>query len=180
MKEPELEENALNVSVSGKMIRIKRRSLDDTPLTGIISNPQEQDEPLELISNGKGYLEARYEAKEPGIYTIDDGLQKRFAIVGQLNPPELKGVVTTDKILLPLIKESNGSVQWLADTPKPRIKKLSNAGSYGGRGWLGLRENNSYSVSGVKDHPFLPTWLSALLLFILLISAWWMEGRKNN
>jgi hypothetical protein len=59
---------------------------------------------------------------------------------------------------------------------EPRVRLLTNSRSYAGNNWVGLRRNNDYTVSGVKDIPLMPEWMSLLLLLCLLTFAWWREG----
>lgn len=180
MKEPELEENALDVHIDGQDITVTRRSLKDIPLSAILTTPDGKDHPLELLPNNDGALEGHFKAEDLGIYTIDDGEKKRFAIIGDLNPPELRGVKTTEERIQHATAISKGSIQWLAENRTPDIRLLPPGRSYGGKNWIGLRKNRSYTVSGVKDRPFLPSWFYALGLLTLLIAAWWFEGRARR
>lgn len=181
MKEPELEENALDVRVDGQTITIRRRTLTEDKMTVTVSAPDGAvTKDIELSVHDSGVLEGQTTATQLGIYTIDDGTQQRFAIVGDLNPPELQGVRTTPDILAPLTAESGGSVQWLSDTPEPDVKLMPSGRSYGGHGWIGLRESRSFNVTGVENKPFLPAWIYALSLMALVIAAWWLEGRRGK
>jgi len=180
MKEPELEENALDIRVEGQNITVTRRSLKDAPLAATITTPEGKKLPLELVPTSEGHLQAQFKGESLGIYTVDDGEQKRFAIIGDLNPPELRGVVATSEVLKPAIDGTKGSAHWLEDNATPDIKLIAPGRDYGGANWLGLRKNMSYTVTGVKDHPFLPPWLYALGMLTLLVAAWWFEGRSRK
>ena len=46
-----------------------------------------------------------------------------------------------------------------------------------GRGWLGLRANGDYIVTGVHETPLLPGLLALLLALGTLIAAWRREVR---
>ncbi|QQG35843.1 MAG: hypothetical protein HYS17_10120 [Micavibrio aeruginosavorus] len=179
MKEPELEENALVVELDGNSMFIKRRSLHDAPLDITMTSPDGKQETVKLTPQDSGFLEARIEATQLGIYTFDDGMQERFALVGDINPPEMKGVRTTDEILQPIAKLSGGSVNWLVDQATPDIRFLENGKNFGGHGWLGLKISNNYQVTGVTDTPLLPNWVYVLLLIGLIAASWWVEGRRN-
>ncbi len=180
MKEPELEETALEARVDGDAILIRRRTLDDTPLTASLTRPDGTEEAVELRPTSDGYLQARVEGGDIGIYSIDDGTQKRFAIIGELNPPELRGVITTEDRLAPVLEAAGGTAIWLAETPEPDLRMGAPGRAMGGERWLGLRKNNSYSVTGVRSHPLFPPWFYALGLIALLIAAWWFEGRTRK
>lgn len=179
MKEPELEENALVVELEGNSMFIKRRSLHETPLDITMTLPDGKQETIKLTPQPNGQLEAQVEATQLGIYTFDDGLQERFALVGDINPPELKGVRTTDTIMRPLAKHSGGSVNWLVDQATPDIRMIENGKIFGGQNWLGLKINNNYQVTGVTETPLLPSWVYVLLLIGLIAASWWLEGRRN-
>jgi hypothetical protein len=182
MKEPELEENALEVSADNNTLIIKRRSLTETNLTITITSPKGEKTTLELLPGKHGWLEGKTVATELGVYTVDDGEQIRFAVIGELNPPELRGVKTTDKELQEIVEHTNGSIKWLIDNDDLNVRSLSPGRNYAGNGWIGVRSNKSYSVSGVSDRPFVSEWVYALLLMALLIITWWLEGKtpKRN
>lgn len=179
MKEPELEENALFIQLDGNTMFVRRRSLQNVPMDITMITPDNKSETITLNPQPSGLLEARVEAQQLGIYTFDDGMQERFALVGDLNPPELRGVRTTGDILKTVTTASGGSVQWLVDNATPDIRFVANGKVFGGNNWVGLKSNNSYQVTGVKDTPFLPDWIYVLLLMVLVAGSWWLEGRRN-
>ncbi len=180
MKEPELEENALEVQVDGNNILIRRRTLTEKEMSATMTKPDGTQESLSLTSANDGFLEARITAETLGIYTIDDGTQQHFAIVGDLNPPELRRVKTSPDLLAPLSQTSKGRITWLSETPEPSIRLLPPGRRYGGSNWIGLRQSHSHNVTGIKSRPFLPSWLYMLSLLALLISVWWFEGRSSK
>ncbi|MBU0799716.1 MAG: hypothetical protein KKA05_01810, partial [Alphaproteobacteria bacterium] len=179
MKEPELEENALNVFADATTITITRRALTDDPVTVIVTAPDGTTRELTLEAHSDGILRAQFPADSLGIYAVDDGTQQRFAVIGELNPPELRGVVTTENILKDIVNASDGSIHWLphGGTPEPRL--VSAARTAGGRDWIGLRQSLSYTVTGVQNAPLLPAAAYAALLLLLMIAAWWIEGRNR-
>ncbi|HTK85278.1 MAG TPA: hypothetical protein VL625_09360 [Patescibacteria group bacterium] len=181
MKEPELEENALDVSVDGGKLHIVRRSLTEDSMAATVTAPDGAKSTIELKAGTSGALEATIPAPQLGVYAVNDGAQERLALVGSMNPPELTGVRTTAEKLAPVVKAEKGTTIWLADEPEPAIDMLPpGRGAYGGGGWIGLRQNGSYTVTGVTMRPFLPAWLYATALLALLIGAWWQEGRSRR
>jgi hypothetical protein len=178
MKEPELEENALDVKIEDATLVIRRRALDGRPMTVTVKTPGGTESRTELAAAADGVLEGRVPANELGIYTVNDGTQERYAIAGEVNPPELRGVRTTPDLIAPVAAASGGSVSWLADgVPSVRLENATRR--YGGRGWIGLRRSNGYAVTGILDSPLLPAWLCALILAALMVGAWWREGKKS-
>ncbi len=180
MKEPELEEDALNATIENGDLVITRRTLDNKPVNVRVTAPDGKQQKIDLKPTGDGMLQAILPADQFGIYTVKEDDRERFAVNGELNPPELRGLVTTPDILAPAVRETYGTTLWLADTPSPDIRLLPGGRSYGGRNWLGLRTSDSFNVTGVIERPLLPMWAWAAFLLGLLIAAWWMEGRKKR
>lgn len=180
MKEPELEENAMLVSTDGDAIKISRRALADDPITVTITDPAGAKHTLKLEAHSDGALRGQFTATELGIYSIDDGTQQRFAVIGELNPPELRSVVTTDQAVKALTTASKGSTHWIAQDGVPAPRLAEGGRTTGGRDWIGLRKSLSYSVTGVQDKPVLPAAAYAALLLLLMVAAWWIEGRTRG
>lgn len=184
MKEPELEENALAITADGNDIVVKRRNLHNTLNQVTVRNPDGTEHIVTLSPGDDGWLSARIPAGQPGVYSAEDGTQKRFAVIGELNPPETRAVVTTDTIMRDVADASGGTVQWLdsdaGNMPDIRFvnPRANTIRRVGGNGWIGLYDNNAFTVTGARDVPFLPAWAYALGLLALAIIAWWMEGRR--
>lgn len=180
MKEPELEENALNVRTDGDTLSIRRRTLEEESVPIRLTAPDGEVSSHMLNPLDDGLVGIDLPAEQLGVYTVHDGRQTRFAIVGELNPPELRGVITTDEILAPIVNASRGNILWLAQNPTPDVRILPHDRTYNGRGWIGLRHGQNYSITGVRERPFMPSWAWALALLGLVIGAWWMEGRRRK
>ena len=178
MKEPELDERALRIHVSGQRISIKQWHTDTTTSDIKITKPDGEETVLTLKSGQKGLLSDSLKADQLGVYSFEDAAgQKSFAIVGDLNPPELRGVKTTPEPMQPAIKKSGGKAVWLAHDPFPSVRLQRFSKNYAGHNWIGLRQNNDYTVQSVRSAPLLPVWLSSLIIILILLSAWWREGR---
>lgn len=183
MKEPELDERALNISVNDNRITITSRDFSGKNSTITMRAPNGDETQIELQKMSSGLLEGQIIADTIGIYSFEDHYgEKRFAVVGDLNPPELRGVISTQEILSPIIKASGGGNLWLSEYARPDIRFLSkNRNSFAGNSWIGLRQNNEYSVQGLKQRELLPEWVTLLLLLGAAILTWWIEGRvKRN
>ena len=181
MKEPELDEKALDIKINGNKITLKSRNYKDPQMTVSFTKPDETSGEIVLQRVGDGPLEAVLTADQIGIYSFDDADgQKRFAVVGDLNPPELRSVRTTPDLLRPVMDASRGSAVWLNETPHPDIRYIAAGnGSFAGRNWLALRKNNDFVVTGVQDRPLLPPWAAVLLIIGLATLCWWREGRGS-
>ncbi|MFN3700254.1 MAG: hypothetical protein ACK4VI_01875 [Alphaproteobacteria bacterium] len=179
MKEPELDERALNISVSNTTISVRARDFQSREPSIAMSAPDGTSETITLERRPNGFLEAQINADQIGIYSFEDQFgEKRFAIVGELNPPELRGVVTTVDKMQPMLRASRGGAIWLEETPQPDIRLLSpGQSSYAGSNWLALRENREFTVQGVTQKDFVPDWLMLSLLLGAAVFAWWREGK---
>lgn len=181
MKEPELDERALNITVADSTIHVRSRDFSEKNANVTLRDPDGEESQINLTKMPNGQLETKIEAEKIGIYSFTDSYgETRFAVVGDLNPPELRGVITTDEKLLPLIKASGGNSIWLSETSSPDLRFLSKSrSSFGSGNWIGFRQNNEYSVQGLKQRELLPEWLTLLLLLSATILTWWIEGRSK-
>jgi hypothetical protein len=178
MKEPELEENDLRARVDGNRITVERRSLEGDPGQVELTTPSGRTEPLTLTEDDTGLATTNVAAEEPGIYRITDGERTALAVVGAVNSPELSDMRTTPDALAPAAEASGGGVLWLADHPGGvEVRRTDPDRDQTGRGWIGLRANGDYIVTGVSDMPLLPAGLVLLLVLGALLVAWRREGR---
>lgn len=177
MKEPELEENALELVSDSNALLIRRRNLHGALNDITLTMPDGTESAVSLKQGRDGWLESRVPVQLDGVYSVSDGQAKRFAIIGDINPPEWQAVVTTEDVLKPVTAASGGSIQWVAHDGMPDIRRVSAlARHFGGSGWVGLRDNDAYVVTGVRDFPLVPIWLSLSALLVLSVLCWWLEG----
>jgi hypothetical protein len=179
MKEPELEETALSIYASSDSISIERRTLKDEDISVKITKPDGTSDTLALSKTKPGVLTGTYAANSTGIYTVSDGVQERFAIIGNLNAPEHTEILTTESKLRPLVKSSRGGLWWAKETI-PDVKKIASGQRFSGRKWLGLRDTKNYAVTGVKQKDFVPSWFFALFGALCLILLWWNESSSST
>jgi hypothetical protein len=179
MKEPELDESQLTAAAKNRQIVVTRRSLDATttpPAVGI-TDPNGQTKQVTLRYDGHGIARATVEADTIGLYKVSDGQRTAFAVIGSIDTPELKDVLTTPDLLTPIVQSTGGSAIWLADSHDLDVRRVDPDSPTGGRGWMGLRRNGRYIVRGITETPLLPTGPLLLLLGGTLALAWYREGR---
>lgn len=180
MKEPELEENALNAYIDGNEILIQRRSLDDNPVDVELRVSDQVPKTITLeYDSDRNLLEARSPITNLGIHAVTDGQQSAFAIAGELNPPEFREVTATQDKLEPLIDQSNGGIIWLSENAEPNIRYTASNNNFSGRNWISFKKNNSFVITGSQHKPILPSWFYALILMAVIIGGWWYEGKKS-
>ena len=178
MKEPELDEKALDVKADGKNITIRSQNYKRKNADIAMTKPDGSTQTITLENDTNGVLTRTIEADQLGIYGFEDAEgEEGFIVVGDLNPPELRGVKTTSDILKPMAEASGGGILWLDDHPQPALRQLANSNNYAGRDWIALRKNNDYTVTGTRDRPLMPAWLACALILGLAILGWWREGK---
>jgi hypothetical protein len=176
MKEPELEEEHLEGRVSDGRLLIKRRSLSAGEADIAVTAPTGQTEHLRLGAGADGIARGDVKAEQVGLWRIDDGVHTALAAVGPINPPELMDLRATPDRLSPLIEATRGGTGWLADGI-PEFRRTAPGREAAGRGWLGLQQNNTYTVAGLTEVPLLPALLLLSGTLGALAGAWWREAR---
>lgn len=181
MKEPELEENDLRASVDGSRITITRRSLEPDTRPVTVTSPSDVARELAMEESGDGLARASLTATEPGIWRISDGERTALAVVGTVNPPELADVRTDAAKLEPVAAATGGGLFWLAPTGGegdiPNLRRTRPDRDQSGSGWLGLRANGDYVVTGINQVPLVPGLVVLLAALGLMLAAWRREGR---
>src|SRR5262249_20780538 len=152
-------------------IEITRHSLDPAPATAEVTLPSGKVVKLPLEDKGGGKMVASLPASEPGLYRITDGMHHAFAASGELNPLELADLRATDENLRPLLAATSGSMHRLVEGGVPDIRKVRAGHDTAGHGWIGLRTNNDYVVTGVSQLPLLPALAVLLLAMATLLFA---------
>ncbi len=179
MKEPELDENQLTAAAKNRQIAISRRALERSPdpVKVTVTSPDGSTRQVTLTESGHGIANATVPADAIGLYKVSDGVRSAFAVVGSIDTPELRNILTTESPLKPVANSTGGVISWLADGDKLDIRRVDADSVAGGRGWMGLRRNGQYTVRGVSETPLMPVALVLILLGGALGLAWFREGR---
>jgi hypothetical protein len=177
MKEPDLEENDLRAEVQGNRLIVTRQSLqpDDTPVS--VTGPDGKPQTLSLAPSEGGRSTGTLPVTESGLYRITDGKRTALAAAGALNPIELADVRTTDQKVAADVAASGGGSYWVGPGSIPDIRRVGQDRTAAGRGWMGLRQNGDYVVTGVSEMPLLPGLFALLLALGAFLLAWRREGR---
>ena len=85
-------------------------------------------------------------------------------------------VAATEDTLAPLSEATGGQTQWLAEG-LPRIRRTEPDRPARGPGWIGLRQNGDFVVTGVSATTLLPGALVLALLLGLMSLGWWREAK---
>jgi hypothetical protein len=180
MKEPDLEEEALRLTVSGHDLLVRRQTMADQVADVMLTSPSGGTRTLKLDAKKPGVWESSVSANELGLWRATDGKLNALINVGPANPREYAEVTSTTQVLAPLANATGGDARRLEDgggLNVPRIVAVRSADTYKGDDWLGLKMSNASVVRGVGVLPVFAGLLGLLLLLGSLAGTWVREGR---
>ncbi len=176
MKEPDLEEEALAARMDADRIAVERRTLSRDAPAVTVTGPSGDETRIEMTAGQPGLFEGSAEASDPGLYRASDGTHTVFAIKGSPSTREQSDLRASADRLAPEAKASGGGVFWLTDG-RPGVRRVDVGRDRHGRGWMGFVRNKARVVTGSKRVPLFPAPLLPVLAMLLLVAAWWREGR---
>lgn len=176
MKEPDLEEEALDGQQKGANLVIERRTMADSAEPVTVTLPSGKTETVTLKQVSPGRFQGTLPVSEAGLHRLADGKLMSVAAVGSGDAREMSSLRATSTVLAPVAAATGGSVAWLEDG-MPQFVKVAAGRQMAGSGWVGLRANDKYRVEAVSDTPLFATLLSLAALLMLLGGMWYREGR---
>jgi hypothetical protein len=180
MKQPELEEEALRMSVRGRDITVQRQTMGDTVDAVTVTTPSGKIRTITLDAGDPGVWRKTFAADELGLWRATDGKFTALANVGPANPREFTEVTSTTNVLASLAAATGGDSRRLADGSSltvPRIVAVRSSDTYKGDEWLGLKMRDVSVVRGIGVLPMFAGFLGLLLLIGSLAATWAREGR---
>ena len=180
MKEPDLEEEALRLTVSGHDLLVRRQTMADQVADVTLTSPSGAARTLKLDAKKPGVWESSVSANELGLWRATDGKLNALINVGPANPREYAEVTSTTQVLAPLANATGGDARRLEDgggLNVPRIVAVRSADTYKGDDWLGLKMSDASVVRGVGILPVFAGLLGLLLLLGSIAGTWVREGR---
>ena len=181
MKEPELEEEALNAASGKNSLDIVRQSMGDKVDDATVRTPSGKTVTVPLKEGEPGLFRGSLKTQENGLFQIANGDLTTLAHVGPLDAPEFKSIISTEAVMKPLSDETRGTVRRLAsangDIIVPDIVPVRQTGDAFGASWLGLRKTDDTELLGITRYPLFGGLIGLALLLAALTSMWWREGR---
>ena len=182
MKEPELDETALaahaEATDDGWQITATERSLSDAPRPLSVIDPSGGQSETQLVASAEsGLLKATIPAPAMGLYRLRDGEREAMVMAGTNGAAEYAAMRATAEKIAPLVKATQGGVQWLKDYPEtPELRRTDKDSLQSGKNWLGLQRNGQYRVTGSHEYPLYPAWALLAILLATAMFAWRREG----
>ncbi len=180
MKEPDLEEESLRMSVRGRDLTVQRQTMADTVAPVTVSAPSGATRTIALDAGDPGAWRATLVANELGLWRATDGKLTALINVGPANPREFAEVTSTPDVLAPLAGATGGDARRLADgagLTVPRIVAVRSSDTYRGDDWLGLKMRDASIVRGIGVLPMFAGLLGLIVLLGSLAATWAREGR---
>ncbi|MBS0534388.1 MAG: hypothetical protein JSR72_10060 [Proteobacteria bacterium] len=180
MKQPELDEEALRLIVSGRDMTVQRQTMADAVADVTLTSPSGKTQTLKLSSAEPGLWRSHVPASELGLWRATDGKLTALVNVGPANPREFQEVTSTTQTLSALADATGGSVRRL-DTGSgidvPRVVPVRTASTYKGDDWIGMKMRDVSVVRGIGVLPVFAGLIGLLLLVGSLALTWAREGR---
>ncbi len=178
MKEPELEEEALQISeLDGELI-VTRQTLRTVPGHVVVSDPAGGTVSPQLAEIAPGLWRGTAKVEAAGLYHARVEDIEAVGIVGAHDPVELRNGTSTLETLSSISDLTGGALRRISDGI-PSLRRVSRNGPVEGGNWLGFPRRNAYSVSGLEVTSLLPAWLALGIVVIALCLAWRAEFGKN-
>jgi len=180
MKEPDLEEEALRLTVSGRDLLVHRQTMTDEIADVTLSSPSGTIRTLKLDAKKPGVWESTVASNELGLWHASDGKLNALISVGPANPREYAEVTSTTQVLAPFSSSTGGDARRLDDGSGlnvPRIVTMRSGEIYKGDDWIGLKMSSASVVRGIGVLPVFAGLLGLLLLLGSLAGTWVREGR---
>ncbi len=180
MKEPDLEEEALRLSVNGHTLLVKRQTMADQVAGVTLTAPSGATRTLTLDPTEPGVWEKSVAANELGLWRATDGKLNALINIGPANPREFSEVTSTTEVLAPITAATGGDSRRLDDgngLHVPRIIAVRSGDTYKGDDWIGLKMREASVVRGIGVLPVFAGMLGLLLLIGSLAGTWAREGR---
>ena len=180
MKEPDLEEEALRLTVSGHDLVVRRQTMADQAADVTLTSPSGATRTLKLEPTEPGVWQTSVAADELGLWRATDGKLNALVNIGPVNPREYAEVTSTTDVLAPLTDATGGDSRRLDDGQGlnvPRIVAVRSGDTYKGDDWIGLKMRDASVVRGIGVLPIFAGLLGLLLLLGSLAGTWAREGR---
>ena len=175
--EPDLDAETLTARAENQQLIVERRTLGEVPGRADVILPNGVVAEIEMIENEPGYYSGTLPLDGLGAYRLSHGDLSTIAAVGMLNPIEFAELLPTTDILTPISDVTGGVTRMigLSIDALPEIRRLQ-SGAMVGHDWIGIRDNNAYTVTRSKRRPLAPPLVFFLAFFASLIWGWLREA----
>ncbi len=176
--EPDLDAETLSARAEDGRLVVERRTLGDVPDTATVIAPDGRQVSIPMTSSETGVYVGTAPLDGLGGYRLTHGDLSTVAAVGTLNPIEFSELLPTEVLLAPVVEATGGLVRsiGLDAGAVPQVRRVT-SGAASGSNWMGIHDNEAYTVTRSQRRPIAPPLLFFALFFAALAWAWWREAR---
>ena len=180
MKEPTLEEESLRANARGNLLTITRQTMAEEVPPATVTTPTGDTLTVPLGKSAEGLFEAELPVEESGLFDVENGDMRALVHVGAVNAPEFTATVSTTELLRPLAQATGGTVQRVSSDGSsvtlPSILPIKGSVRTSGER-LVLKVTGETELKGVNRLQLFAGFFGLALLFLVLGSTWYREGR---
>jgi hypothetical protein len=159
LREPALEAEALDASVTNGHLLLQRRTLSPAyPGDASVVQPDGGTRTIKLQPAGPGRYAADVPVTQQGVWKVTEGGMTTYAASSESNAEEYEDLAATGAKLGGL-----GNIIWLGRTPPPPDLAAL------------IARRHATQVTGTRDVPLLPPLPAMVMALALLAAAWWRE-----
>ena len=177
MKEPELEEERLKLTRQGRDLVVERQTLAESAAPVTVTSPAGTARSLDLAPGKPGLWRAGLAASEAGLWRATDGTRTALLHVGPPNPREFADLLSTERLLSPLVAATGGRITRLAEAGVPRVLLRDPGAPMTGPDWIGFSASRASVLEGAARWPLGEGLLGLAVILGLVSIGWWREGR---
>jgi hypothetical protein len=183
MKEPDLEEDSLQVSGRGNDLIIERHSMQEQIGPVELTAPSGEKSQITLQPSGPGVWRGTIAQADQGIYRAESGELTGVAHVGQVSTREYSRLTASDELLTPVLEATGGGAFWMGSQASqaapelPRIARLRSGSVMHGSDWMGLKRRDAALTKGRRLIPLFAGFAALALLLGAIAATWFREGR---
>lgn len=176
MKEPSLEEETLGGKLLADKLVVERQTMADTAPPVTVTAPDGRTQQVELRQVSPGKWQGSLETADKGLFLLDDGKIKSFAVAAVTDSRELSDVLPKAETLAPIVEQSGGNLAWLQDG-MPKLQLVGGNRPTNASGTFGFRANDAYRVINETTYPLFASLFALAAALALLAGTWFREGR---
>ena len=183
MKEIELEEESLSLSMSDNGLIIERQSVVETEPVVELELPNGEKVEHSLAPVSPGLYRVEIENPAVGYYRATTGELFALGFVGGLDITEFRNVVSTIHQLEPAATRTGGGLYMIREgnaVQTPSIRKIESNSVYTGETWAGIAARNAAQVDAIRDQQLVPPIVWLFIVLASVIAAWAIEGGRLN
>jgi hypothetical protein len=173
MREPDLDENRLDVAARGRSITIAAHGVEPPP-TATLTGPDGRARSIPLGTDADGSRRGSARAATDGLHRVRAAGRTRFVLAG--DSAEFAEMRPRAMPIAAAAAATGGGVYWL-QRGMPAVRRVDRGMPTSGPSWLGLVANRSGAIVAVDTRPLLAPPLALALLAGALVFAWWRERR---